>query len=224
MTKRKSVPILFLLFTIIFQISTESADQIVIDDFTGPELAPGWSVESFAGMTEYTLTRDNDIPCLKAVSRRAASGLVYRINIDPQLYPVISWSWKIDRVLAKGDARTKAGDDYAARLYVIFPSVLFWRTKVLNYVWANQLPRGAAMPNAFTGNAMMVAVESGNGKAGQWVHEQRNILEDYQKYFGSSPGKVGAIAIMTDTDNTGEEAAACYGPIRLQSTLKPTSD
>jgi hypothetical protein len=35
----------------------------------------------------------------------------------------------------------------------------------------------------------------------------------------ASPPKTGAIAIMTDTDNTGGDATAYYGPIRI-STLK----
>jgi hypothetical protein len=47
------------------------------------------------------------------------------------------------------------------------------------------------------------------------VVEKRNVLEDYRRVFGLDPPKAGAIAIMTDTDNTGEEAVAYYGPIRI---------
>jgi hypothetical protein len=63
----------------------------------------------------------------------------------------------------------------------------------------------------------MIAVESGNGKAGQWVSEQRNVLEDYRRYFGQDPPRPGAVAIMTDSDNTGESATAWYGPISISS-------
>ena len=52
---------------------------------------------------------------------------------------------------------------------------------------------------------------------GKWLEYRRNIYEDYQKYFGSAPGKVGAIAVMTDTDTTGSKATACYGPIYIDS-------
>jgi len=46
-----------------------------------------------------------------------------------------------------------------------------------------------------------------------------NLLEDYRKCFGEDPPKAGAVAIMTDTDNTGEQAAAWYGTIRLLSDV-----
>ena len=81
---------------------------------------------------------------------------------------------------------------------MVFPSLLFWNTKALNYIWANKLPRGKALPNAFTANAMMIAVESGNDRAGQWLSEERNIHADFKKYFKTEPPRVGAIAIMTD--------------------------
>lgn len=61
----------------------------------------------------------------------------------------------------------------------------------------------------------MIAVQSGPTQVGQWLEERRNLIEDYRKCFGEDPGKAGAVAIMTDTDNTGEEAVAWYGPIRL---------
>lgn len=40
-------------------------------------------------------------------------------------------------------------------------------------------------------------------------------VEDYRQAFGEDPPKVGAVAIMTDTDNTGEQAVAWYGAIRF---------
>lgn len=61
----------------------------------------------------------------------------------------------------------------------------------------------------------MVAVESGDGNAGRWVDEERNVVDDFRRALGEDPPKVGAVAIMTDTDNTGEEAVAWYGTIRF---------
>jgi len=59
-------------------------------------------------------------------------------------------------------------------------------------------------------------VESGNEKAGTWVSEERNIFEDYRKMFGEEPPALGGVAIMTDTDDTQDEATAYYGDISLQ--------
>lgn len=191
-----------------------SPREQVLDDYQNG-LAPGWETKSFVGRTQYTVEQNEKQFYIKATSSAAASGLFYKIVYDPRERPILRWSWKIERTLAKGDERSKAGDDYAARIYVVFPSILFWKTKALNYIWANKLPRGEALPNAFTANTVMIAVESGNERAGQWLSEERNIHEDFKKYFKTEPPKVGAIAIMTDTDNTGESATAWYGPISI---------
>ena len=191
-------------------------DEILLDDYKHG-LSPKWEEKSFKGKTEYQVTREDKQLCIKASSNASASGLFYKIDYDSKEYPLLMWRWKVDHVLSKGDARYKDGDDYSARVYVIFPSWAFWRTKALNYVWANKFPQGEAVPNAFTKNAMMIAVESGPERTGQWIEEKRNVLEDYRRYFGGHPPKVGAIAIMTDTDNTGEAATAWYGPISILS-------
>jgi hypothetical protein len=62
---------------------------------------------------------------------------------------------------------------------------------------------------------MVVAVESGPGKVGTWVAEQRNIYEDYKRAFGEEPPRIGAVAVMTDTDDTGDDVTAWYGDITL---------
>lgn len=190
--------------------------EIVIDDFARG-LAPGWTEKIFSGKTKYEPVQEDGRNCLKATSNGTASGLYYRIRFDPKEYPLLTWSWKVTHVIPHGDARYKNTDDYAARVYVVFPSIFFWNTRAINYIWANKLPKGEAVPNSYTADDVMIAVESGSELTGNWLTEQRNIVEDYQRSFGGMPGKAGAIAIMTDTDNTKQNAEAFYGPIRLRS-------
>ena len=199
------------------------APEIVLDTYQ-QGLSEKWEEKSFQEKTLYEITKEDGKRCIKAISHGSASGLFYKIDYDPIEYPILTWHWKVDHVLDKGDARKREGDDYAARIYVVFPSSLFWRTKAINYIWANRLPKGEAVPNPFTANALMVAVESGSSLVGRWVEERRNIVEDYRKYFGKDPPKVGAIAIMTDTDNTGENAIAWYGEIRIMDDSMKSSD
>ena len=181
----------------------------------------GWTPKVLRGETSYSLVKEDGRTVLKAHSRAAASGLYKKIDLDPRAYPVLRWSWKIEHTIKKGNERTRAGDDYAARVYVVFPKTLFWKTRAINYIWANSLATGASVPSAYTSNSMLVAVESGNGNAGIWVNEERNIYEDYRKFFGEEPPLLGAVALMTDTDNTGEEAVAWYGDITLVSQEVP---
>uniref|UniRef100_A0A831XF66 DUF3047 domain-containing protein n=1 Tax=Geobacter metallireducens TaxID=28232 RepID=A0A831XF66_GEOME len=185
--------------------------------FSSGDLA-GWEEQTFKGKTKtaYTLVRDGERTVLRADSRGSASGLINKVGFDPRQQPLLRWSWKVNGILKKGDERTKGGDDYPARIYVVFPRTFFWQTRAINYIWANRLPKGATIPNVYAPkNVRMVAVESGGANAGKWITEERNVYEDYQKLFGEEPPRAGAVALMTDTDNTGEEAVAWYGDITL---------
>lgn len=192
------------------------AEELAVGRFSTEGLS-GWEKKEFKGVTEYRLDRENDTVVVKATSQAAASGLVKKIVFDPRKYRYLRWSWKIDHTVAGGDEKTKAGDDYAARIYVVFAGKYFWQTKAINYIWANHLKTGDSLANAFTASAMMVAVQSGANNTGQWLAEERDIFADYQKLFGSDPGEASAIAIMTDTDNTGSSAQAWYGDITLST-------
>jgi len=192
----------------------------IVGNFGAGDLS-GWTPKVFKGETSYSFVKEDGRTVLKAYSRSAASGLYKKIDLNPRNYPVLRWSWKIEHTIKNGNERTKAGDDYAARVYVVFPKTLFWKTRAINYIWANSLAMGASVPSAYTSNSMLVAVESGNGRAGTWVDEERNIYDDYRKFFGEEPPLLGAVALMTDTDNTGEEAVAWYGDITLVSQEAP---
>lgn len=191
------------------------SDQLVVDDFE-QGLGPQWTVKSFKGETGYRVVTDNGNRVLQADSRAAASGLVKKLDLDPRTAPILSWRWKVAGTIPQGDERTKAGDDYAARIYVVFPHWFFPKTRTLNYIWANRLPQGESLPNAYTGNAVMIAVQSGSAKAGQWLTERRNIVADFRRAFGEEPPKIGAIAIMTDTDNTGARIMGWYDDLVLE--------
>ena len=46
-------------------------------------------------------------------------------------------------------------------------------------------------------------------------------MEDFKRAFGEEPGKVIAITLMTDTDNTNGDAVAFYGDIEIRAAAKP---
>jgi hypothetical protein len=63
----------------------------------------------------------------------------------------------------------------------------------------------------------MFAMQNGKQHAGTWVNEKRNIREDYKRIFGADITSADAVAIMTDTDNTGQKASAYYGNVYFTS-------
>lgn len=185
--------------------------------------------------TQYTLVRDDGRTVLKAQAASAMSGLLHVIRVDVQRFPLLRWRWKITAPLQTADMRTKAGDDYAARIYVMFDYPddrlpLGTRAKIrlaeslygqkiptaaLNYVWDNRHPVGTIQPNTYTDRARMIVVRSGGAQAGQWVTETRDLAADFRSAFGEEPPAVVAVALATDTDNTGERATAWYGDIEF---------
>lgn len=129
---------------------------------------------------------------------------------------MLTWRWRVDNVLEKGDEMRKDADDYAARVCVIFPHWLPSLTKKITYLWANRLPKGGHAVSPYYARSIMVAVESGRENIGKWITERRNVYEDFHMLFGEEPPDVGGIAIMTDTDNTGESAVAYYDDIKIE--------
>lgn len=171
---------------------------------------PGWKEKEFVGRTVYTGQEADGL--LLAVSNGTASGLFYEQPMDLRLTPYLNWSWKVGNVLAGVNEREKAGDDYPARVYVVVKGgVAFWKTKALSYVWASREPRGSSWSSAFTDNAHMIAVQSGPERVGELISEKRNIRDDWKRAFGEDIDRIDAVAIMTDTDNTGQWARAWYG-------------
>ena len=171
---------------------------------------PGWEEKEFKGRTAYTpMPREG---LLLAESRGSASGLFHEGTVDLRRTPWLNWSWKVENVLAGVNEREKSGDDYPARIYVVAKGgVAFWKTRALSYVWSSTEAQGAVWPNAFTSNAAMIAVRSGAARLGELVAEKRNIREDWKRAFGEDIDEIDAVAIMTDTDNSGQSARAWYG-------------
>lgn len=208
--------IAFVLVLLSVFIPLASAEEIPVSRFDSEGLT-GWETKSFKGETGYRLVKEAGRTVVHAASNDSASGLIRRISFHPAKHRYLRWSWKIAGTVTGGDELSKRGDDYAARLYVVFKGRYFWQTKAINYIWANRLAKGGSVQNVFTANARMIAVESGNEKAGQWLSEERDLLADYRALFGEEPQRADAIAIMTDTDNTGGTAEAWYGGITLST-------
>jgi hypothetical protein len=194
-----------------------SASMHKIDVLTLPDISD-WEKKEFSGETSYQLVSIDNRHALRARSNASASGLVRKIEVDLNKTPYMNWSWKVDAILDNVDETTKAGDDYPARVYIVVSDgFFFWQTRALSYSWASKQAKGSSWPNAFTDNATMVAVQSGEERVGEWVQEKRNILEDIKNLIGIDATSINAVAIMTDTDNSKQSATAYYGDIFFTS-------
>lgn len=195
--------------------------ELRVGKFSSASLA-GWKEQTVFGSKKstYSFVQDNGKTVLQGKSNDSASGLLYKVDFDPKIYPIIRWSWKIDHTVRKGNERIKDGHDFAARLYVVFPRGLFSHTRAIEYVWGNVLRKGESIRSPYSKNAAMIAVDGGDEQAGHWIVHSRNFADDYRTAFGEDPPKAGAIAIMTDSDNTHESSTGYYGDITLLPLAK----
>lgn len=175
----------------------------------------GWEPHRFKGDTIYRLQIAEGRMVLHAESRAAASGLFKEQTIDLRQTPFLNWSWRVGSPLSGLDEQSKAGDDYAARIYVVVRGGwAFWQTKAINYVWAGNSKQGRVWPNAFAGEkAMMLALRDAQAPLNAWQAEKRNVRDDFKRLFGEDIVTIDAVAIMTDTDNSAGQASADYGDI-----------
>ncbi len=195
------------------------ATSIPIAQFTAGTLH-GWEEKEFEGKTRYSLIRDDALgkTVLKAESHQGASGLFREIKIDLDKTPYLNWSWKTSSAFKGINENEKAGDDFVARIYVVVDGgYFFWKTIALNYVCSSSHNTGEKWDNPFTSNATMYAVDSGMKNLGKWQQYKRNVKEDLKNIVGKDTQYIDAIAIMTDTDNSGQSATTYFGDIFFTS-------
>jgi hypothetical protein len=238
--KRAVRIILSVLMALMLFIATASAQETVVlrEDFNSLD---NWKPLTFPKIekhSEYVITQENNgNRILTTRSNASASGIVFKGSFNPLHYPILRWRWKVDNVYSKADPHTKQGDDYPLRVYVIFEydpakAGLAQRTMYglakkiygeyppvasLNYVWASQNIATPFFDNPYTDRAKMIPLRSGTEQLGQWVEEEVNILADYRRIFGGDPPASASLAIMNDSDNTGEAAVSHMEFIEVRS-------
>ncbi len=176
-----------------------------------------------ARRTRYQVVPENGETIMKAASERSASALLHQLELEVASAGRISWRWRVERAVPNNRReREKAGDDYAARLFVIFgEGTLGPETEAICYVWAANEPVGSVYENPYISTVATVVVETGNEHAGEWVAEERDFVEDFRSIFGKEPGVLSAVAIMVDTDDTGTSTTTWFDAIRI-GTGEPT--
>ena len=178
----------------------------LLGDFS-PGWREAWKSQQLGGeTTSYRAVREASGMALRTESDNAATALYRLVDVGSRQVSV-TWRWKVERSLRHDNEKERGGDDYAARLFVIFGPELFSRnTRALCYVWAGREAPGSSYRSPYTDTVQTIVLQSGDAKAGVWINETPDIAGDYRRAFGEEPVPISAIAIMVDTDNTGSHA------------------
>lgn len=185
------------------------------------------------GATTYRVVELDGEAALCAESRNHATALVRPLSFDAETHPVLRFRLRVEDVVPGADGRTKKGDDFAARIFVNFEfdreaegfvsrlaHAASERMKgrelpgrALNYVWGAATPAGTQMPSPYTDRVSVVVVASGKPRQPVWRTFERDIVADFIAAFGHSPPPVHSVGVMSDSDDTGTRASACFGEI-----------
>lgn len=197
---------------------------------------PAWQPLEFRNVeTPTRYAAADDAPgVLEAEARCAASARVLPLeNVDLDATPILRWRWRVLRGLAGSDERTKAGDDFAARIYVMFrfepeKASLFERARrrlgeslvgtempgaALSFVWTHAVAPGERWTSPYTAESKILALARGG--AGVWREESIDVIAAYREAFGGEPAEPMALGVMTDADNGCQHAVAQYADFRL---------
>jgi hypothetical protein len=192
-----------------------------------------WRLSKLKRLTSYELLNYDGTVVVKALSAASASGLMHPLDLDPRESPILQWRWKVPKLIPGADNARRSTEDAPVRVVLSFDGdidslpleerMFFDRIHAITghrmpyatlmYIWENQAERGQVIQNPHTTRVQMVVAESGSARTGTWKLETQNVYEDYKRAFGKAPGRIKSIAIMTDTDNTGETVEAFYGDI-----------
>ncbi|MDB4349524.1 DUF3047 domain-containing protein [Omnitrophica bacterium] len=178
-----------------------------------------WRPKVFKGRVDYKIDTEGGESFVSAVSEKSASALFYKVRLDMDKKPVISWKWNVKKFPDKEgteDLKSAKKDDFGARIYVIFPAFFFTSTRAIEYIWTEKIKEGTISPSPYSRNLQLIVVESGKKEGVEWVYEERDVYSDYMEAFGEKPRyDIGAIAIMTDSDSTKSSAEAAYDDIKI---------
>lgn len=204
----------------------------------------GWEVIPYFRRVKnkLSLTKEGKRAVLKVKSMGSASSLLKRLDVDVKTFPILVWRWKINRVVGMAIESQKDRNDSAARVRVIFgkppanspqrpPGVSKFIKSLgfkmegiiepggfkIDYIWGNNAPKGEVIDYPGARNHKMIVVQSGNKMANRWVWEKRNLIEDFQQFFRSTPPALIGVVVLTDTDQTNEGVIAHYSSIILMS-------
>ena len=185
--------------------------------------------------SEYVIQKAGSDDILVARSNASASGIRFDKEFNVYDYPVVRWRWKVEKVYENGDVERKSGDDYPLRVYILFKydpekagikeRIVYGLAKAvydayppqstLNYIWANRPHAQKIYPSPYTDRARLIILRAGKAETGVWKEEEINIVEDYKKAFAVPPPATASLAIMNDSDNTGESSVSYMDYIRV---------
>ena len=127
------------------------------------------------------------------------------------------WRWQVTEGVGPTDLTKKGGDDRVLAVYFAFADkkdavgdvdlmdmLQRGRGDLLMYVWGGAAKPGTVLPLPyFGGRGRTVVKRAANTQSGVWFNESADVRGDFRRAFGRAPGRLVAVAVSSDADDTG---------------------
>ena len=209
-------------------------------DTTRPALHPAWRLTGLPAKLK--------VPTARFEVSSAGGEAVLQISTDKS-YGVLThawqgpapaqlaWRWRVTQPVANANLSTKAGDDAALKVCVMFDQPLadipFLQraalavarsatgqdlpSATLCYVWDARSPVGTSGANPYSARVRYIVLNGPSNPSGQWQTQQRRVADDFQALFGAESATtppIIAIAVGADSDNTQGQSTATLSQLR----------
>ncbi len=206
-----------------------SGESTVSADGWHPVLLPG------KAPTRYAVTQKEGRWAVSARADSSASMWRRRVSVPAGQLGEARFAWWVENLPAGAHVGDVDQEDAAARVIFAFEGdleklsprnrAMFDLARALTgeyppyatlmYVWDSRAPVGSVVVNPRTDRVRKIVLDSGPAELGRWREHRRRLAEDFRRAFGEEPGRLVAIAVMTDGDNTRTLSQAWYGAIEL---------
>lgn len=193
------------------------AMAMTLEKFDGPLKWEGNERGEHALVTEggNTFLRSRTIPKAEAIH------IHRRIDWDLAEYPYLRWKWRVRKSPTGAKITDSARSDAGAQIYLVWQG--FPGHYVIKYFWGGKedtVGETFKQGNFLVGRLFGVILEN-RVPGDAWVTEVRNVKEDFLAGFDREPpGKVGALAVLADADETKSEAEADFDDFVVLKDLK----
>ena len=203
-----------------------------------PSAAPDWQAFQLPGKRATAYTRADCAGRQAWLAKGEASASLWRRKVDTAVTSIttVEFYWWVPQVIQTADLRAAETADSPVRVVFAFGgdvSSLSMRNRLqfqlaesltgeappyatLMYVWDNRAEPETILPGARSDRVRKIVVERGATNLRRWLTYRRVLSDDFQRAFGEPPGRLIGIALLTDTDNTGSKAEACYGDVLVR--------
>lgn len=227
----KKYPAVFICIALSFLFVVDSVANpgiIPVSKFLSPVMPAGvpegWSLDKKTGTPLMKMEKEGNIFYLHLTSPGNSSfGLRKEARIDVKKFPILCWSWKVNKLPMGGDVRNPSTDDQALQVYVAFKEIGFpavLNTPVIGYIWDSEAPKGWSGRSQQLGGDKLryIVLRNRTDQTGKWYTERRNLYKDYKKLFddikgGEPQGLTTGLQIHINSQRTKSPADSLIGEI-----------